>query len=67
MRSETFMKILLTLLTGTLALMALGGCTARDEQLVKDLENMPGVTCTNAGTDGQMHCGPDSLKATQTP
>ena len=60
------MKLLLNSLYCLFTAMTLAACTARDEALVKDLENMPGVTCEEGSTD-QVHCGPDSLKATRTP
>ncbi|MVW70841.1 MULTISPECIES: hypothetical protein [unclassified Bordetella] len=59
------MKFIPTLLSGAMLVTAAAGCTARDEQLAKDLENMPGVTCTF--DNGQRHCGPDSLKDTASP
>lgn len=61
------MKTIPIFFSGLLALIVLGGCTARDEQLVKELENMPGITCTDAGIGDPVHCGPDSLSATETP
>lgn len=55
---------LISILCCVPAVLALGACTTQEKALVKDLENMPGVTCVS--NDGQTHCGPDSLKATQT-
>ncbi|CAM3810139.1 hypothetical protein GCM10027565_36450 [Bordetella tumulicola] len=60
------MKPISCLLYCTLAFVILPGCTTGEEQVAKDLENLPGVTCT-IGAHDQTHCGPDSLKATQTP
>lgn len=52
---------LLALLCAT-ALVA--ACTTQEKKDIKELENMPGITCvTNA--QGQTHCGPDSLSATE--
>lgn len=60
------MKLFSSLLCYTIATLALTACTTGEEKVIKDLENMPGVTCV-IGADGQSHCGPDSLKDTQNP
>ena len=51
-------------LTYPIALLA--ACTAHEKQVIKELEDMPGITCTTNAKD-QTHCGPDSLSATQNP
>lgn len=52
---------LLALLFATVFIAA---CTPQEKKVAKELENLPGVTCvTNA--QGQTHCGPDSLSATE--
>lgn len=44
----------------------LAACTAHEKQVVKELEDMPGITCTTNAKD-QTHCGPDSLSVTADP
>lgn len=60
------MKLKVMLLPGVLCLAALTACTTQDQQIVQDLENMPGVTC-DIGTDDQTHCHPDKVPAARTP
>lgn len=52
---------LLALLTATAMIAA---CTTQEKKEVKELENMPGITCVDDG-QGFAHCGPDKLSATQ--
>lgn len=42
----------------------LGACTTQEKKDLKELENMPGITCVTDAA-GQTHCGPDSLSATK--
>ena len=44
----------------------LAACTAHEKQVIKELEDMPGITCTTNAKD-QTHCGPDGLSATADP
>ena len=44
----------------------LAACTAHEKQVIKELEDMPGITCTTNAKD-QTHCGPDSLSVTADP
>ena len=44
----------------------LAGCTAHEKQVIKELEDMPGITCTTNAQD-QTKCGPDSLSVTANP
>ncbi|QDQ86990.1 hypothetical protein FMZ60_04875 [Alcaligenaceae bacterium SJ-26] len=61
------MKPKVILLPGVLYLVtALAACTTQDQQIVQDLENMPGVTC-DIGADNQTHCHPDTVPAARTP
>ncbi|MEQ4619225.1 MAG: hypothetical protein ABN482_14460 [Corticimicrobacter sp.] len=60
------MKLKVILLPGVLCLAALAACTTQDQQIVTDLENMPGVTC-DIGADNQTHCHPDTVPAARTP
>lgn len=41
-------------------------CTAHEKQVIKELEDLPGITCTTSAQD-QTTCGPDSLSATSNP
>ncbi|CAM4383850.1 hypothetical protein [Kerstersia similis] len=50
-----------------LGVVLLAGCTTQEKQLVKELENLPGVTCDIADSGAETDCHPDSLKATQGP
>lgn len=45
----------------------LAACTTQEKQLVKELEDLPGVTCDIAADGSQTNCHPDSLKATEGP
>ena len=44
----------------------LAACTAHAKQVIKELEDMPGITCTTNAKD-QTHCGPDGLSVTADP
>ena len=46
--------------------LALTACTAHEKQVIKELEDMPGITCTTNAQD-QTKCGPDSLADTASP
>lgn len=41
-------------------------CTAHEKQVIKELKDMPGITCTTSAQD-QTTCGPDSLSVTANP
>lgn len=53
------------LLTLSLPLV-LAACTAQEKQVVQELENLPGITCTTSAK-GSTTCGPDSLSDTANP
>lgn len=57
MKNIAFLTLLLT--TGLIT-----ACTTQEKKDIKELENMPGVTCVT-NVQGQTHCGPDSLSATE--
>lgn len=46
--------------------MLLMACTAHEKQVIKELEDLPGITCTTSA-QGQTTCGPDSLADTANP
>lgn len=52
------------LLTLLCAAALVAACTTQEKQDIKELENMPGITCVT-NVQGQTHCGPDSLSATE--
>ncbi|MDH5856082.1 hypothetical protein [Lampropedia aestuarii] len=52
------------LLTFLCAAALVAACTTQEKQDIKELENMPGITCVT-NVQGQTHCGPDSLSATE--
>lgn len=58
------MKLKTLLLPGVLCLLTLAACTTQEKQIVKDLEDMPGLTC-DIGNDGQTHCHPDKVPSEQ--
>lgn len=55
-------KINLIALLGISCIVA--ACTTQEKKDIKELENMPGITCVTDAA-GQTHCGPDSLNATK--
>lgn len=44
----------------------LAGCTAQEKKIIKELEDMPGVTCDVNATDGLDDCRPDSVPLSNT-
>ena len=46
--------------------LALTACTAHEKQVIKELEDLPGITCTTNAQD-KTKCGPDSLADTANP
>lgn len=40
----------------------LAGCTTQEKKIIKELEDMPGVTCDVNATNGLDDCGPDNLQ-----
>lgn len=42
------------------------GCTAQEKKIIKELEDMPGVTCDVNATDGLDDCRPDSVPLSNT-
>lgn len=46
--------------------MLLMACTAHEKQVIKELEDLPGITCTTSAQD-KTTCGPDSLADTANP
>lgn len=47
-------------------ILVLAACTAHEKQVVKELEDLPGITCTTSAQD-KTTCGPDSLADTANP
>lgn len=41
-------------------------CTAHEKHVIKELEDLPGITCVTS-TQDQTTCGPDSLSVTANP
>lgn len=46
-----------------LAVVAFAGCTTQEKRVLKELENMPGVTCDVSASNGLENCGPDTIPA----
>ncbi|MGG4774376.1 hypothetical protein E4695_10070 [Alcaligenaceae bacterium 429] len=44
----------------------LAGCTAQEKKIIKELEDMPGVTCDVNAKDGLDDCRPDSVPLSNT-